>query len=149
MQFSNKKCKVEPYFCCLSFLHTCVGSCCTYMCRVILILSRTVLVLCCLVLLLVQFSRLDHLIQSIVFQTKLFLQDRIIFISSDLYEEILKLNKSHTNCLIQIVSCKTAFRKIWLILKLMTLQRGKQTIIIRIFPNIKQSKVNQTINFGL
>ena len=28
-------------------------------------------------------------------------------ISSDLYEEILKLNKSHTNLIIQIVLCKT------------------------------------------
>ena len=39
-----------------------------------------------------------------------FLKDRMSPISSDLYEEILKLNKSHTNCIIQIVPCKTAFR---------------------------------------
>ena len=32
-------------------------------------------------------------------------------ISSDLYEELLKSNKSHTNHIIQIVSCKTAFKK--------------------------------------
>ena len=30
-------------------------------------------------------------------------------ISEDFYEEILKPNKSHTNCIIQIVLCKTAF----------------------------------------
>ena len=29
------------------------------------------------------------------------------FIPSDLYEEILKLNKSQTNCILQIVPCKT------------------------------------------
>ena len=46
-----KKCKVEPYFCCQSFLCTRVESWCT----------RVVLVFCCLVLLLVQFSRLDRL----------------------------------------------------------------------------------------
>ena len=28
--------------------------------------------------------------------------------SSDLYEEILKPNKSHLNCIIQIIPCKTA-----------------------------------------
>ena len=28
-------------------------------------------------------------------------------IASDLYEEILKPNKSHANCIIQTVSCKT------------------------------------------
>ena len=39
-----------------------------------------------------------------------FLKDRMSSISSDLYEEILKLNKSHTNCIIQIAPCKTAFR---------------------------------------
>ena len=32
----------------------------------------------------------------------------IQFITSDLYEEILKTNKSHTNPIIQIVPCKTA-----------------------------------------
>ena len=37
-----------------------------------------------------------------------FLKDRMSSISSDLYEEILKPNKSHTNCIIQIVPCKTA-----------------------------------------
>ena len=31
------------------------------------------------------------------------------YISSDLYEEILKPNKSHTNCIVQIVLCKTVF----------------------------------------
>ena len=31
-------------------------------------------------------------------------------ISSDLYEETLKPNESHTNRIIQIVSCKTALR---------------------------------------
>ena len=29
-------------------------------------------------------------------------------ITSDLYEEILKPNKSHTNCIIKIFLCKTA-----------------------------------------
>ena len=37
-----------------------------------------------------------------------FLKDWMISITSDLYEEILKLNKSHTNCIIQIVPFKTA-----------------------------------------
>ena len=36
-----------------------------------------------------------------------FLKDRINSISSDLYEEISKPNKSHTNY-IQIIMCKTA-----------------------------------------
>ena len=36
-----------------------------------------------------------------------FLKDQMSSISSDLYEEILKPNKSHTNCTIQIVPCKT------------------------------------------
>ena len=38
-----------------------------------------------------------------------FLKDRISSISSDLYEEILKPNESHTNRIIQIVPCKAAF----------------------------------------
>ena len=33
-------------------------------------------------------------------------------ISSDLYEETLKPNKSHTNRIIQIALCKTAFRQV-------------------------------------
>ena len=37
-----------------------------------------------------------------------FLKDMISSISSDLYDEILKPNKSHTNRIIQIVPCKTA-----------------------------------------
>ena len=37
-----------------------------------------------------------------------FLKDWMSSISSDLYEEILKPNKSHTNCIIKIVLCKTA-----------------------------------------
>ena len=37
-----------------------------------------------------------------------FLKDRMSSISSDLYEEILKPNKCHTNRIIQIVPCKTA-----------------------------------------
>ena len=37
-----------------------------------------------------------------------FLKDRMISISSDLYEEILKPDMSHTNRIIQIVPCKTA-----------------------------------------
>ena len=36
-----------------------------------------------------------------------FLQDQMSSISSDLYEEILKPNKSHINSIIQIVLCKT------------------------------------------
>ena len=36
-----------------------------------------------------------------------FLKDRMSYISSDLYEEILKPNKSHTSHVIQIVPCKT------------------------------------------
>ena len=36
-----------------------------------------------------------------------FLKDRMSSISSDLYEEILKLNKSHANRIIQIVPCNT------------------------------------------
>ena len=67
MQFSNKKCKVVPYFCCQIFLCTRDGSCCTrvmpYCIRVVscctravsccvafysycLVFSRVVLVLC-------------------------------------------------------------------------------------------------------
>ena len=38
-----------------------------------------------------------------------FLKDRMSSISSDLYEEILKSNKSHTNRITQIAPCKTAF----------------------------------------
>ena len=37
-----------------------------------------------------------------------FLKDWMSSISSDLYEEILKPSKSHTNRIIQIVPCKTA-----------------------------------------
>ena len=40
-----------------------------------------------------------------------FLKDRISSVSSDLYEDILKTNKSHTHCIIQIVPCKTALIK--------------------------------------
>ena len=65
---------MQPYFCCPRFLCTRVGSCCIRVmshcicvvscCRVVLMLCRVVLccthvVSCCLVLLLVQFSRLD------------------------------------------------------------------------------------------
>ena len=39
IQFSKKKCKVEPYFCCPSFLCTRVGSCCT---RVVSYCTRVV-----------------------------------------------------------------------------------------------------------
>ena len=39
-----------------------------------------------------------------------FLKDSMSSISSDMYEEILKPNKSHTNRIIQIVPCKTALR---------------------------------------
>ena len=38
-----------------------------------------------------------------------FLKERMNFISLELYEEILKPNKSYTNRIIQIVPCKTAF----------------------------------------
>ena len=37
-----------------------------------------------------------------------FLKDRMSSVSSDLYEDTCKPNKSHTNRIIQIVSCKTA-----------------------------------------
>ena len=37
-----------------------------------------------------------------------FSKDQMSSISSDLHEEILKPNKSHTNLIIQIVPCKTA-----------------------------------------
>ena len=40
-----------------------------------------------------------------------FLKERMSFISLELYEEILKPNKSHTNRIIQIVPCKTAFTR--------------------------------------
>ena len=40
-----------------------------------------------------------------------FLKDRMSSISSDLYEEILKPNNSHTNWIIQIILCKTTFKK--------------------------------------
>ena len=40
--------------------------------------------------------------------TMQFLRDWMSSITSDLYEEILKLNKSHANNIIQIVLCKTA-----------------------------------------
>ena len=36
-----------------------------------------------------------------------FLKDRMSSITSDLYEEISKSNKSHTNHIIQIVLCKS------------------------------------------
>ena len=36
------------------------------------------------------------------------LKDKMSSISSDLYEEILKPNKIHTNCIMRIVPCKTA-----------------------------------------
>ena len=39
-------------------------------------------------------------------------------------------------------------REIRLILKFMTSQPGLQTIAIHIFPNISQSKGNQTMKFG-
>ena len=42
-----------------------------------------------------------------------FLKDRMSFISSDLFEEILKPNKGHTNRIIQIVPCKTALRSLF------------------------------------
>ena len=80
MEFSKKKCEVDPYFCCPSFrctrvgsCYTCVVSCCLVLCRVVLVLCRvgSCCYLCCLVfcrvascwlvLLLVQFSRLDLL----------------------------------------------------------------------------------------
>ena len=41
-----------------------------------------------------------------------FLKDRMGSISLDLYEEMLKPNKSYTNRSIQIVPCKTTFYKI-------------------------------------
>ena len=37
-------------------------------------------------------------------------------ISSDLYEETLKPNKSHTSRITQIVTCKTTFKNIWFFL---------------------------------
>ena len=43
-----------------------------------------------------------------------FLKDRMSSISSDLYEEILKSNKSHTNRIIQIVPCKTSLSSLLL-----------------------------------
>ena len=39
-----------------------------------------------------------------------FLKDRMSSVSSDLYEETLKPNKSHINRIIQIVPCKTTFK---------------------------------------
>ena len=36
-----------------------------------------------------------------------FLKNWMSSISSDLYEEILKLNKSHTNRIIQVILCNT------------------------------------------
>ena len=41
-----------------------------------------------------------------------FLKDGMSSMSLDLYEEILKRNKSHTNRIIQIVPCKTALKEI-------------------------------------
>ena len=49
-----------------------------------------------------------------------FLKDRISSISSDLYEEILKPNKSHTNRIIQIVPCNTPLILIQTFLKVYT-----------------------------
>ena len=74
-----------------------------------------------------------------------FLKDRMSSISSDLYEEILKLNKSYASCIIQIVPCKTALR---LISKFMTWWTWQQIITIHILPNISRSKFNQTMKFG-
>ena len=39
-----------------------------------------------------------------------FLKDRMSSISSDLYEEILKPNKNHTNRIIQVIPCQTSLR---------------------------------------
>ena len=41
---------------------------------------------------------------------KRFLKDRMSSISSDLYEEILKPNKCHTNHIIKIGPCKTTIK---------------------------------------
>ena len=41
-----------------------------------------------------------------------FVKDRTSSISSDLYEVILKPNKSHTNRIIQIVPCKTTLTEL-------------------------------------
>ena len=41
-----------------------------------------------------------------------FLKDRMSSISSDLYEEILKPNKSHTNRIMQIVQCKNTLKRV-------------------------------------
>ena len=43
---------------------------------------------------------------------------------------------------------KASIREIRLISKPMTLQPGKQTTAIQIFPNISRSKGNQTMRFG-
>ena len=39
-------------------------------------------------------------------------------------------------------------RKVMLVLKFMTLQPGQQAIVMHIFPNISQSKGNQTMKLG-
>ena len=59
IQFINKKCNLEPYFCCRSFLCTRVGSCytrvlscCTCVVSCCLVLSLVLIVLCCVVLVL-------------------------------------------------------------------------------------------------
>ena len=36
-----------------------------------------------------------------------FLKDKMSSISSDFYKEILEPNKVHTNCIIEIIPCKT------------------------------------------
>ena len=56
-------------------------------------------------------------------------------ISSDLYEEILKPNKSHTNRIIQTVPCKTALSN----------TRNKQNII-NLFSGIQVKEVFKTIH---
>ena len=41
-----------------------------------------------------------------------YLKGQISYITSHLYEDILKPNKSHTNCIIQIVLSKTALNQL-------------------------------------
>ena len=65
-----------------------------------------------------------------------FLKDKMSSVSSDLYEEVLKPNKSHTNRIIQIVLSKTAFKTMVMVLaatRETLMMKIKKSIIIRFF----------------
>ena len=87
-----------------------------------------------------------------------FLKDRMSSISSDLYEEISKLNQSHTNRIIQIVSCMTVLTQMFSseycrIFKINCFEEHLLTVAcIRCFfdtINLKQSGICTTYSFKI